>query len=123
MINNPQIVASFVLDEDGKPKEQMLGDCKHYEIQLSVRNTPPGTYAVTYFLHPTYYDSVREVRDRDSNFKEDLTSYGDYEVQAKVRSPECRPLIKRTLYDALADSYAEAANPAIVRALDDIKMN
>lgn len=119
----PQLTASFVLDANGKPKIQVSGRHKHYSIRLSVKNAPSDAYAVTYILHPTYYDPVREVRDKDSDFTEELTSYGDYEIQAKVRSSEYPLPLRRDLYDALAETYSKNLNPDILKALKDIQEN
>nr|VFK21206.1 MAG: hypothetical protein BECKLPF1236A_GA0070988_102923 [Candidatus Kentron sp. LPFa]VFK23598.1 MAG: hypothetical protein BECKLPF1236C_GA0070990_1000633 [Candidatus Kentron sp. LPFa] len=123
MQQTPQIEASFILDNDGKPKRKLSEKHKHYEVQLSVKDVPGDTYAVTYFLHPTYYNSVREVRDRDSNFAEDLTSYGDYEIQAKIRSSEYPLPLRRNLYEALAETYTGNTDTGILQALTDIKEN
>ena len=122
-INTPKIMASFVLDDVGKPKKIESGKNKHYKLHISVKDAPEDTYAVTYFLHPTYYDPMREARNKDINFAEELTSYGDYEVQAKLRSRDFPLPLKRNLYDALMDTYAGTSEPEILQALRDIKEN
>ena len=88
---------------------------------MQVDNAPNDTYAVTYLLHPTYYDPVRESRDRSEGFAEDLTSYGDFTVHAKIRSREGVMTVSAPLSTALETGYGAQLTPAIAAALDDIR--
>jgi hypothetical protein len=115
------IVATFELDDNGQPKFVARGDRKHYYIRLSLDQPPSDTYAVTYILHETYYDPVRESRDRATGFGEDPTSYGDYTVQAKVRTPERLLTEAVTLSSALANGHQQHLTPPIAAAIADIR--
>lgn len=122
MKSSPVIKATFRLDERGRPAF-FLKNHKNYNIRLQVENAPDDTYAVTYTLHESYYEPVRESRDRANQFAEDLTSYGDYTVQAKVRSKQGVTTIATALSDALKRGHASALSPEIESALKDIREN
>ncbi|SFI70911.1 pYEATS domain-containing protein [Nitrosomonas sp. Nm34] len=122
-IKSPKLIASFVLGSNGEPEKIESKNHNHYKLRLSVKDAPDDTYAVTYYLHPAYYDPVREARNKEVDFAEELTSYGDYEVQAKIRSQEYPLPVRRNLYEALAETYADITEPSILEALNDIKEN
>ncbi|MBZ5614667.1 MAG: hypothetical protein LAO23_11710 [Acidobacteriia bacterium] len=117
----PVIKAVFELDEKGQPAFVEGTDHRHYRIRLHVENVPEDTYAVTYLLHETYYNPVRESRDRTVGFTEDLTSYGDYTVQAKIRSREGIIAVATQLSAALAAGHAGYVSPEIESALKEIR--
>jgi hypothetical protein len=118
--SNPQIVARLVVDSDGKPRGRSSG---HYQIELSIDKAPEDTYSVMYELDDSYYDPLRESRDRDSRFKEYITSYGDYSVKATVRGRSDTVFTQRSLYDALYETHGADRRPAIQQALKDIREN
>jgi hypothetical protein len=121
MTRLPVIKAVFELDENGRPTFTRRGNLKHYRIRLHVENVPDDTYAVTYKLHDTYYDPVRESRDRNAGFAEDLTSYGDFTVQAKVRSKEGAVTLATPLSAALEAGHRAQLLPEIASALEVIR--
>jgi hypothetical protein len=123
MTSSPVIKATFELDEKGLPAFIERGDRKHYRIRLHVENVPDDTYAVTYKLHETYYDPVRESRDRAAGFTEDLTSYGDFTVQAKIRSKEGVATVATPLSAALEAGHGAQLPPEIESALRVIRSN
>jgi len=118
------IHAKFILDDNDKPRVRGAGQ---YGIELFVKNAPSDAYAVTYRLHPTYYDPVREARERDQPvdkeraFVEEITSYGNFDVLARVRTRSFPVTLQRSLYDALVESHGNSPDPAIKQALDDIR--
>ena len=115
------LIATFDLDEAGQPRFIRHGDRKHYGIRLRIAEPPPDTYAVTYLLHETYYDPVRESRDRVSGFAEDLTSYGDFTVQAKIRTRDGVQTVATPLSRALTDGHAPNLTPPIASAIEEIR--
>ncbi len=117
----PKIAAQFELDDKGTPKAITKGSNKHYNIQLRVLDAPDDTYAVTYNLHKSYYDPAREVLDKASAFKEELTSYGDYTVTAKVRTKQGVVTVATPLSQALEAGHASGMSAAVAHALEDIK--
>lgn len=119
----PRIKATFQLDEIGKPVMIQQGSLRHYRIRLEVEGVPEDTYAVTYVLHETYHDPIRESRDRTKGFAEDLTSYGDYTVQAKIRTRGGVLTIASSLSIALATGHAGKLTPPVESALKDIREN
>lgn len=119
-MNMPTIRATFELDATGRPTAVESNDLRHYRIKLHVDGSPPDTYAVTYVLHDSYYDAVREVRDPEAHFEERLTSYGDYTVQAKIRTRNGTTTVAVPLSTALAQTHGDAPSPAIAEALRDI---
>lgn len=121
MSSKSNLIAKFALDSDGKPRFIERGGLKHYMIRLGVEGAPEDAYAVTYKLDPSYYDSLREVRKAEDNFQEELTSYGDYVVQADVRSKERVEAIATNLSQALHRGHQEASTPEIESAIKDIE--
>ncbi len=119
-MEKPTIKARFVLDDAGQPVKFERGGVDHYKIDLQIEGAPATTYAVTYMLDETYYERVRESRE-EGNFKEELTSYGDYVIQAKIRSPSGIETIAAPLSGALEMGHAGETSPAIQQALSDIK--
>ena len=122
-MDNPQIKAEFELDTNGQPEAIHYGDQKHYKIKLYINDLPEDTYAVTYKLHESYYDPSREARNIHNKCEENITSYGDYVVQARIRRRSRVDSIARTLSDALETTYEGNANPAIAQAIQDIREN
>jgi len=121
MIPLPVIRATFELDENGRPVVIQRGDLKHYRIRLHLENAPDDAYAVTYLLDETYYNPVRESRDSATGFAEEFTSYGDFTVQAKVRSKEGVVPVAAPLSAALEAGYGTSVSPEIEQALKDIR--
>lgn len=117
-MNTPAIKASFELDANGRPEAIDSGDLQHYRIKLHVDGAPDDTYAVTYMLDPTYPSPTREVLDRNSSFEETLTSYGDYTVQAKIRTPAGITVIAAPLSTALRQTYGASPSPEVEQALN-----
>lgn len=119
-MSTPSIKATFELDAAGRPTAVESDELRHYRIKLRVDDAPPDTYAVTYTLDDSYYDAVREVLDSEARFEEHLTSYGDYTVQAKIRSPDGVTTVAVPLSTALSKGHVEGLNSAIEGALHDI---
>jgi len=117
----PEIKATFELDDHGDPVAIKRGDLNHYRIRLNLENAPEDTYAVTYTLHESYYEPVREARDKANKFEEDLTSYGDFVIQAQVRTREGIITTTVPLSTALAESHDEQITAKIESALLDIR--
>jgi len=118
--NDPTLKAAFVLDAQGKPGGRTAGN---YKIKLSIDGCPSDAYAVTYRLDPTYYDPVREALNQADRFSEEITSYGNYVITAKIRTKSYPLEIRRSLYDALMETYRDASEPSVIAALTDIKDN
>lgn len=117
----PNLVAHFVLDQDGKPKMIKAGDTKHYWIQLGVAEAPDDAYAVTYRLHDSYYEPVRESREHEVGFRQELTSFGDYTVRADIRTrSRVEPLVT-SLSEALERGHSGHRTPEIETALEEIR--
>ena len=114
------IKAELVLDADGKPVGRSSG---HYRIRIHVEGAPEDAYKATYQLHSTYYDPVREARDRESGFSEELTSYGDFVLQARVRTRSRSLGTARALADALDESHGASSDADVRKALSDIRRN
>jgi hypothetical protein len=115
------LVARFILDSKGAPKVAYQGDAPHYGITLTVSGAPEDAYAVTYQLHESYYEPVRESRRGTDDFAEEITSYGDYEVRATVRGKSRTQMVVAELSEALARGHAKETSPAIATALASIR--
>lgn len=118
----PILKATFDLDQDGKPVRLEGGEKMHYQIRLGIENAPDDTYAVTYVLDDSYYEPIREARKSENKYAESLTSYGDYTVQAKIRTKGGILSLAIPLSEALSSGHEEIT-PDIAAALTDIKRN
>lgn len=119
----PRLRAEFKLGADGRPDFVEAGDLRHYRLRLMVEGAPEDTYAVTYQLDPSYYETVRETRNRETDYAEELTSFGDYAVQARVRTRSGRSHLAAPLSRLLEETYSAASQRtgAIEEAIDYIR--
>lgn len=120
-MNRPTLVAKFLLDSDGAPQVAYGGEPVHYRIELAVTDAPTDTYAVTYELHESYYEPVRESRRRTDNFSEEITSYGDFKVRATVRGKTRNQVVLAELSEALRRGHGSHTSSALGKALRDIR--
>lgn len=127
MIKGPDIIAKFKVDSEGRPRFRQApgSDVRHYEITLRSA-VLPSTESVTYRLHPSYYDPVREVHrtSQDDAFEEEITAYGDYEIEvstsgAREGETRSRELLSRALTRGHDADLAE--NPEIRQVIDKIR--
>jgi len=118
--DEPSLKAAFVLDAQGRPGGRSSG---HYKIRLFIDKAPVDAYAVTYRLDPTYYDPVREALNQSDSFAEEISSYGNYVITAKIRTKSFPREIRRSLYDALMETHKDTSEPTVLSALSDIKEN
>lgn len=116
----PVIKAFLALDEKGKPKGRSSGN---YHIVLRLADAPADAHRVTYQLDDSYYDPVREVRDRDAQFSEEIESYGDYEIKATIRLKDHAILTSRALSEALREAHGDNPDPDVRKALEEIASN
>jgi pYEATS domain-containing protein involved in immunity len=117
----PKIRAEFVLDPGGRPRAENRDNRNHYKIRLFVADVPQDTYAVTYKLHPSYYNPVREVRRGTNEFEEVITSYGDYVVKAEMRSKKSVDIDATDLSRALKETYGPTPAGPISEAIQDLE--
>lgn len=116
-----KLVATFELDEEGRPKFIEQGDRKHYWINLYTEGAPEDAYSVKYQLDPSYYDHLPESTDSNERFAERLTSYGDYPIQATIRTKSRVEPISTNLSDALASGHKNEMSAMVAEALEEIK--
>src|SRR5262245_26298912 len=113
-----QLKASFVLDQNGKPRIYTdTGGKQHYAINLFMADIPTDTIGVTYQLDKTYRDPLRDVSDPSRGFQEEITSYGDYDIVATCKTKPRPTRIRSSLYDALLRTYSGTQDPDIKQAL------
>jgi len=119
-VNAPKITASFILD--GLRPQTVERKYVHYRITLNVVDCPPSTFAVTYELHPSFPNSIREVRatEGEEGFPLRIATYGDFEVRAEIRTLERTYRISRFLSKALRESYDRSTSTEIQNAMQQI---
>jgi hypothetical protein len=115
----PLLTAKFDLDERGEPRAIKRGILDHYTILLGVDHCPTDTYAVTYNLHDSYYDPVRQVSRSTPGFEEQISSYGDFEVRATLRTKGDQHVVSELLSTSLRRSYP-SPSLAVRQAIDAI---
>jgi hypothetical protein len=118
-MNRPELVARFDLSPTGEIQAIVRPKHRHYRLLLSVRGTSDDTYAVTYQLHESYRDPVRESVDRTNDFQLAFTSYGDFVVQAKVRSKSGTVTLARSLSAALTDGHEGSMSGPLKAAFEE----
>ena len=123
MTRTPSLLAHFITNRAGDPVSEDDEGVAHYSIRLSVVDVPPDAYAVTYTLHESYYDPVRESRAKNRDFVEEITSYGDYTVRAEVRTKTRTIPVSTKLSAALARGHGPNITATIRNALNDIRAN
>ncbi len=114
----PRICAEFVLDKEGKEPVEIEG--KSYRIKLFIEGAPEDTHAVTYKLHESYYDPLREAREHPQ-FEEEITSFGDFSVRAVIRRKKQSEEISEKLSTALLRRYGDNPSPRINSAIQQIR--
>jgi hypothetical protein len=128
MNTNPEVVAFFKLDEEGKPVfETDRKGTRHYEITLGVRGAPEGTAGMTYELDDSYYEPSRDVWSAKAKeagpgagFAEPITSYGEFTVRAKAITASGPMKFKSSLTEALALGHRESMTAPIAAAISEI---
>lgn len=115
------IRAELELSPAGEPVTETIRGTRYFKVRLFLADAPPDAYAVTYELHESYYDRVREVR-KGPDFSETIFTYGDYDVRAYVRTRGgVRPLVAN-LSAALRQSHPHPS-PSMARAMKEIAEN
>lgn len=118
----PNLHVSFSLDEHGRPRKTANDD---YVIQFSVSGAPEDLGSVVYQLHPSYPQPIREKRRTNENptFAEETTTYGDYNLIAKLRRPGQVQTVATPISGALQQTYAEHMTPDIDAAIKYIALH
>lgn len=123
MITKPKICAEFRMS-DGEPVVAFEdGDVRHYAVRLYIEGAPADARVVTYHLHDTFYDPLREVRRTQADFSENIETYGDFQVIATIRGPDGTSRITRGLAAALKEQYGDDAPDVVKNAIRDIAEN
>lgn len=118
---NLRLLAKFELDENGEPATYMGKKYKHYRIILFLENVPPNIYSVTYQLHESYKNRVREIPIGIPNFQERIGSYGDYTITVTMQGVSDAQAFATKLSDALKRNYSNETNEKIIRAIEEIE--
>jgi hypothetical protein len=123
-MGKPRMVAEFLLDENKLPRTVRLrdGGLIHYKVRLYIENLSKEVYAVTYSLHESFINPLREVR-RDSSgmFSLEISTYGDFVVQARIRAKVGTYTLAESVSRALEAFYGANAGQAIKDAIQIIK--
>jgi hypothetical protein len=119
------VLAEFVLDNEGKPSFIVSNGLKHFKIKLHTNPVDTGKVdTVVYKLHPTYYDPERVVpagSEAQCQFAEEITSYGDFKIRVNASGSAGEVLTSKTLSEALVEKYKGQGNPAILAAIEQIR--
>jgi hypothetical protein len=109
----PTITARFVRDAHGQP--QCVIDAtgmRHFSIELGIAGAPDHATRVIYRLHDSYFDPIREARPEatagSTRFAERITSYGDFELSARIETPAGPVFLRESLSKALQKGEASS---------------
>lgn len=118
----PRLKAKFVLDASGTPAFVDDGGTKHYKLIIDVEDDDDAHTSAVYQLDPSYWDPVRETRrSEEGSFPEPITSYGDFEIVARMSGSAGRaPVVSGKLSELLRREYADAKDEAITSAIENI---
>jgi hypothetical protein len=116
-----RLQARFVLAGNGEPEYIESGGLRHYKIILNVRCEGSQPSVVTYFLHESYIDPIREVFHPDQDFAEPITSFGDFILRASLRGQQGMTTLEDSLSRLLVYSHADIASEAVREAIDWIR--
>src|SRR5689334_1693521 len=120
-MSSPKILAQFITDAKGRPQYLTGPSHKHYRIRLFLKDTPEDVNRVTYKLHESYRQPVREVPVGVPDFAEEITSFGDHTITAVIRRRGGTDLVTNRLSDALTEAYREDAPPSVREAIDRLQ--
>jgi hypothetical protein len=123
-MTTPKLLAEFQLDEN-KPIAIHIAGQTHFRIRLFLKDVPSGVNSVTYQLHHSYPNAIREVPVGVPNFSELISSYGDYNITVILRdtSSSTLSLISTPLSSALEENYKDTPSAEIRAAIEKIKQN
>lgn len=118
----PRLTARFDVDSKGNPRFIESGGKNHYRIVLEVEDLPPDLHAVTFELHPSYYDPIQTVPlDRERRVRLSTTTYGDYDLRVILRTRRGEVSFVENLTRAFERGLGSGeANPATMQALAQI---
>jgi hypothetical protein len=82
--------AEFVMTAPGQPEVVTTsGEIRVYAIRLFVENVSDDVYAVTYELHPSYYDRMRDVApgraSRSASRRTVISTFAHTSVERRAR--------------------------------------
>jgi hypothetical protein len=112
----PRIRAAFVVDRWHRPLFSDDGRFTHYRIRLWVEGAPGDTLSVTYRLHESYTETLREVKD-GPGFEEEITAYADFPLSVLLRSARDFAVASTGLLDALRETYGSGPGADVAAAL------
>ncbi len=120
--------ARFRLDAAGAPlfePDDEDPELRHYTIDLRLESPiAEDIESVTYFMEDeTYADPLRVSDDRDNDFTEEISSYGDLEVEVTVQVGAHVYKQRAWLSNLLQAGHEGDASPAILDAIERIKAN
>jgi hypothetical protein len=116
----PTLRVAFVLDANGRPVNDGEGN---FSIKMWIEGAPEATLSVQYTLDETYPERVREILLPMDGFEETTTTYGDYDIAAKVNTPDGSLRLKVNVARGLYDSHKSSLTPEIKAAIRQIHDN
>lgn len=118
--------ARFQLDKAGKPITGEEEGTTFYFIEL-ILDTPNADKIakVTYILdEATFWEPERESRDAKHNFREEITSYGDFKVRVEVTMQAGERFVQQALLSEMLEAgHSDHMNDAIEQAIEYLRTN
>lgn len=121
-----RLYARFQLESDGTPRGDDDDGTTFYFIDLYLDSPNKGRITrVTYNLDSSYYEPVRHCKNRDQNFREEITAYGDYLVKVEVQMGERTIRQGALLSEMLEEGHKDDPDPtgAIAAAITYLRAN
>lgn len=118
--SDPKITVRLETNEQGRPLVTHESGKDRYEIIFEVENAPEDTYAATFELDPSDYDSVRKLSpEADGKIRLKTTTHGDYPLIVRLHRAKAPDLVLR---EGIARGLRRAretmpANPEVADAL------
>jgi pYEATS domain-containing protein involved in immunity len=122
-----RLYARFQLDQNDMPRSEEDDDgTTFYYIEMFLDSPNKAKITrVTYNLDASYYEPTRHVKNRDDNFREEITAYGDYLVKVEVHLGEQTIRQSALLSEMLEEGHKDDPDStgAIRNAITYIRVN
>lgn len=110
MDTGPRITARFLRDTDERPLSIVdASGTRQSSIELAIEGAPEDATGVTYLIHESYFDPIRESQPgsrrgtttADIRFPQEITCHGDPELSARIETPRGSVVVRERLSRAL----------------------
>jgi|GEM_PF-6037504 len=123
-VTRGQVIAEFVLDNNGNPIYYHSDGHKNYKIVYKLQSDRANEIKkVIYRLDSSYYNPIRETRNRENNFELRTSTYGEYPLSVEVHFQDETVRDNFSITKLLKQTYQSTNNQQIMSAITNISQN